>query len=236
MGMQMNRIRIASYNMRKARGLDQKRRPERILQIINGLGADVVVLQEADKRLGSRPSALPREMIAAETDFDLLEVAANGTSIGWHGNAVLLRKGMVAKDFQRLELPGLEPRGAIRLTLDVGEGLTVVGAHLGLLRRDRRRQLAVLNAATAQDANIVIAGDFNEWSSSKGFEPLASRFETHSPGRSFHAGRPIAALDRFALSEGVTLQDAGVEQGPLARIASDHLPIWSDVSLPSSIC
>jgi endonuclease/exonuclease/phosphatase family metal-dependent hydrolase len=28
------------------------------------------------------------------------------------------------------------------------------------------------------------------------------------------------------------LNDAGVEQGPLARKASDHLPIWADVTLP----
>jgi endonuclease/exonuclease/phosphatase family metal-dependent hydrolase len=59
--MDVNRIRIASYNMRKARGLlDQQRRPERTLQVINSLGAYVVVLQKADKRLGPRRPALPR--------------------------------------------------------------------------------------------------------------------------------------------------------------------------------
>ena len=50
--MEENLIRIVSYNMHKARGLDQKRRPERTLQVINGLQADVVALQEADKRIG----------------------------------------------------------------------------------------------------------------------------------------------------------------------------------------
>ncbi|MFK7878261.1 hypothetical protein [Roseobacter sp.] len=60
--------------MRKSRGLDQKRRPERTLQVINGLNADIVVLQGADKRLGPRPSALPRKMIEAETDFELISV------------------------------------------------------------------------------------------------------------------------------------------------------------------
>lgn len=39
------------------------------------------------------------------------------------------------------------------------------------------------------------------------------------------------ALDRFALSQGVEMRDAGVEQGALARRASDHLPIWSDISV-----
>jgi endonuclease/exonuclease/phosphatase family metal-dependent hydrolase len=234
--MDTNLIRIASYNMRKARGLDQKRRPERTLEVINTLAADIVVLQEADKRLGPRPPALPREMIEAETDFKLVEVSANGLSIGWHGNAVLVRKGLAVRDIERLDLPGLEPRGAVRLSLDIGAGLTVVAAHLGLLRRDRRAQLAALDDATAGDAHVVIAGDFNEWSANKGFEPLEKRFETHSPGRSCHARRPVAALDRFALSQGIEMRDAGVEQGPLARVASDHLPIWSDIAVPAVTC
>lgn len=234
--MQENHIRIASYNIRKARGLDQKRRPTRTLQVINGLNADIVVLQEADKRLGARPSALPREMIEAETDFKLVTVSRSDVSIGWHGNAVLVRKDIDVGQVEPLVLPGFEPRGAVRLQVNLGAGLTVVAAHLGLRRRDRQAQLAALNMATQADIHCVIAGDFNEWSSTKGFEPLAARFETHSPGRSFHARRPIAALDRFALSHGVRMYDAGVDQGPLARIASDHLPIWSDIAVPASTC
>ena len=60
-------VRVASYNIRKARGLDQVRAPERILAVINGLNADVVAVQEADHRLGDRPAAIPREMIEKET-------------------------------------------------------------------------------------------------------------------------------------------------------------------------
>ncbi len=230
--MDKNSIRIASYNMRKARGLDQQRRPERTAQVINGLGADVVVLQEADKRLGPRHPALPRKMIETETDFRLVEVSANSISIGWHGNAILVRKELTVRDIHRLDLPGLEPRGAVRVTMDIGAGVSVVATHLGLLRRDRRAQLSVLNEATATDGQVVIAGDFNEWSAHKGFEPLQERFQTHSPGRSFHARRPMAALDRFALSHGIEMRDGGVEQNALARVASDHLPIWADIIVP----
>ena len=229
-------IRIASYNMRKARGLDQRRRPERTCAVLNTLGADVVVLQEADRRLGPRPPAISREMIAAETDFDVVEVCDNGLSLGWHGNAVLVRKGLSAGDVQRVSLPGLEPRGAVRVGLNVVPGLTLVATHLGLRRRDRRAQLAALNVATADDTHCIIGGDFNEWSVTKGLEPLAARFNTHSPGRSFHARRPIAALDRFAMTPGVILRDACVEEGPLAKIASDHLPIWTDIEFPPAIC
>lgn len=234
--MKPHKIRIASYNMRKARGLDQKRMPGRTLEVINELAADIVVLQEADKRLGARPTALPFEMIASETDFHVVDLSWNDVSIGWHGNAVLLRKGLRALDVRRIDLPGLEPRGAVSLSVDIGTKLTIVAAHLGLRRRDRRAQLEVLKDAVAKDRHCVIAGDFNEWSPRKGLEPLADRFAVHSPGQTFHARRPVAALDRFALSHGVAMRDAGVEQGVLARVASDHLPIWSDVEVSAAIC
>ena len=228
------RLRIASYNIRKARGLDNRRMPDRILDVINGLNADVVLLQEADKRLGRRPPAIPREMIAAQTDFDLVETSRNGLSLGWHGNAVLVRRGLQASEVTRVDLPGLEPRGAVRVTLNVGAGLCVVATHLGLRRRDRQRQLHALMTATAGWHHTVMAGDFNEWSRHRGFEPLAHRFQVMAPGRSFHARRPLAALDRFAISHGLTLVGGGVAEDDLARRASDHLPVWADIAVPQA--
>lgn len=232
-------LRIASYNIRKARGLDNRRLPARTLAVINGLQADVVVLQEADRRLGSRKPALPREMIAAETDFDLLEVAQNNTSLGWHGNAILVRPGLKVSGVARHDLPGLEPRGALQISFDIGDDrLCVIATHLGLRRRDRRAQLDALRNATEDSGHTVMAGDFNEWSQDKGLEALSDRFEVHTPGRTFHARRPIAALDRIAVTNGLQIRSAGVDESALARRASDHLPIWADVELrqTATIC
>lgn len=197
------------------------------------LGADVVLLQEADKRLAPRWPAIDRMLLAQETDFELVETAPNGLSIGWHGNAVLVRKCAKISGVRRLAFPGLEPRGAVCIDMDIGSGLCIVAAHLGLLRRDRRKQFAAMCQATRQSNHTVLAGDFNEWSMTKGMEPLAARFDVHAPGLSFHARRPVAALDRFALSRGLELRGGGVEEGALARRASDHLPIWVDIDVPA---
>lgn len=59
-------IRIASYNLQKCVGLDLRRRPDRSLTVIGQLAAQVVVLQEADRRLAPRPAALPHDMAEAE--------------------------------------------------------------------------------------------------------------------------------------------------------------------------
>lgn len=224
------RLRIASYNIRKARGLDQRRRPERTLQVINGLEADIVLLQEADKRLGARRPAIPRELIEAETDYLLVDVNHNGISLGFHGNAVLVRRGLLVSNITPLTLPGIEPRGAI--CFDTGPGLSMVATHLGLRRRDRQRQLAMLARYCEHRSHVVIGGDFNEWSATHGLEPLQPRFRIITPGHSFHARRPMATLDRFALTGDVLLKEGGVRQDALARRASDHLPVWADLGLP----
>ena len=221
-------VRIASYNIRKARGLDGRRDPGRVIDVINGLGADVIALQEADRRLGDRPTALPKDLIARATDFELVPLATNDVSLGWHGNAVLVRRGVKVESFARIGLPGVEPRGAVAVKL--ADGPTVIGVHLGLLRNSRRQQLTVLNARAEAATNAVMIGDMNEWAKTRGFEPLEGRFALYSPGRSFHAARPIAALDRVALSHDLTLSDAGVDEGMRAKRASDHLPIWADVA------
>ncbi|PYG28007.1 endonuclease/exonuclease/phosphatase family protein [Pelagimonas varians] len=226
------RLRLASYNIQKSVGLDFRRDPGRIVDIINRLDADVIALQEVDKRLGDRPSSIARELVENSTDFQIAELAQNSVSMGWHGNAVLVRKGLTIHSVDHLTLPGLEPRGAVQVNLgDKGKLLSVVGVHLGLLRPFRRAQLekirAHLDDSDVDDA--VIMGDFNEWSSSVGLEPLADGFEIISPGKSFHSARPLAGLDRFALGHRLELLDAGVDQSSSAKIASDHLPIWGDI-------
>ena len=49
-------ITVASYNMRKAVGTDRRRRPDRVLAVLKEIDADIVALQEADKRFGDRKS------------------------------------------------------------------------------------------------------------------------------------------------------------------------------------
>ena len=226
------RLRVASYNIRKTRGLDQRYDPHRILAVINGLDADVIALQEADHRMGERPAALTQELVEAETDFAVAPVAQNEASVGWHGNAVLVRGSLGVQSVDHFELPGLEPRGAVCVGLDVGVPVTIVATHLGLLRRHRRRQLEVIARKTASEDHAIVLGDFNEWSRNRGLEPLDERFEVHAPGRSFHAARPVATLDRIAVTKSARLRDAGVDESQMARRASDHLPVWADLDWP----
>lgn len=230
------RLRLASYNIRKAVGLDWRRDPARTLQVIGALGADIVALQEADKRLGLRHSAIPPKEIARATGLKPVKLASSSVSLGWHGNALLVRRDLEIEHTDLIELPGIEPRGSVLVRLLTKAGpLTIVGVHLGLRRRCRLLQFErILETLGEFDLErSVILGDFNEWSPDRGVEPLLPQFNVVSPGLSFHASQQVAPLDRFALGSAVQLLDMGVETGEIARKASDHLPVWTDIALHS---
>lgn len=225
-------IRIASYNLQKCVGLDLRRRPDRILNVIADLAAQVVVLQEADKRLAPRMAALPHEMAEAE-GWQVVEFGQPGGSLGWHGNAMLLRPSLRVIETQHIELPGLEPRGAVRADLDTDLGrLRVIGLHLGLVRRYRLLQVAAIMRALARLAPCptVLAGDFNDWRGGAALDAAAKGVGFVSTGPSFPAPRPVARLDRLALSPDLEALATGVHRARPARVASDHLPVWADVA------
>ncbi|MGR3540921.1 MAG: endonuclease/exonuclease/phosphatase family protein [Hasllibacter sp.] len=221
-------MRIASWNIRKAVGLDWKRSPERVLDVLDDIAPDIVLLQEADKRLGARPSALPFRLIDAHRRLTWLRLGGTEVSLGWHGNAVLLREGLEAEVLERVALPGFEPRGAV--IARVGD-LLLVGCHLGLRRGDRRRQVDVIlrEAERFGIERMVMGGDFNEWRMGPLIGTTHARLREVTPGATFHAARPVVALDHFVLGEKVRERASGVWHEPPSHRASDHLPIWVDL-------
>jgi len=247
-------ITVASYNMRKAIGLDRRRDPQRILDVLRQIDADVVALQEADRRFGGRGSAVPHELIdthgmyvpvhlgvrhkrplekARKRAEKLFKVSTR--NLGWHGNALLVKRHIGVLDCAALDLPTLEPRGAVMAELLIGDqAVRVVGMHLDLSGLWRRRQVrAILDAIAARPQKMptVLMGDTNEWRTAAGclkdFEP---EFHLAPTGPSFHARHPVAALDRIIVHKDLNIEAAGVHMSPAARRASDHLPIWARLS------
>lgn len=224
-------LTLASYNLQKCVGLDLQRRPDRALAVIAQLKADIVVLQEADKRLAPRPAALPRAM-AEEDGWHVAPFDHSHISLGWHGNAMLLRTGVRIIRTAKLDLPGLEPRGAILAEVETQIGpLRVVGTHLGLIRRYRIFQLQAIrrHLAALPQMPTVLAGDFNEWGSPRALDAATKGLRILKTPASFPAPRPVAALDRFALSRELDALETGRLQAKPARIASDHLPVWARI-------
>jgi endonuclease/exonuclease/phosphatase family metal-dependent hydrolase len=236
-------LTFASYNIHKAVGLDRRRDPERIMRVLHELNADVITLQEADRRFGKRVSALPLQMID-ESPWRAVALDTRPDSIGWHGNAMLVRKGIEIANADIVPLPTLEPRGAICADLLIGGSASsagsgrrvrVVGMHLDISGIRRRQQIRAVLAHVAdcgEACPTVMMGDLNEWSVIGGsLREFAASHVILAPGRSFHARRPIAQLDRIIVSREIAVEQCAVHHSALASVASDHLPVWARLSL-----
>jgi endonuclease/exonuclease/phosphatase family metal-dependent hydrolase len=237
-------LTFASYNIHKAVGLDGRRDPDRILAILREIDADVVVLQEADRRFRGRPSVLPRQSIDDHTPYRAVPLAwhpgGNGSaeSMGWHGNAMLVRRNISVADARVVPLPTIEPRGAISADLEVGDQrVRVVGMHLDLSGLRRRQQVrAVLSHLTAcgQHCPTVLMGDLNEWALRGGcLREFVGDWRVLAPGRSFPSRRPVAQLDRIVVSSDWQVNAAAVHHSALAARGSDHLPVYARLELPA---
>lgn len=247
-------ITVASYNMHKAVGLDGRRDPHRVLRVLQEIDADIVALQEADKRVGGRGSTVPHELIDShglyqpvhfgvrhKRMFEKARARAdqflkiNSRNIGWHGNAILVKPHVGVLGCAALELPTLEPRGAVMAELLVRESpLRVIGMHLdlsGLWRRRQMRSILQAIAARPQKMPTILMGDTNEWRTVAGcLNDLKPEFHIAPTGPSFHARHPVAQLDRIIVHKDLNIEAAGVHMSPTARRASDHLPIWARIT------
>ena len=217
--------------------MDRRRDPERIMAVLRELQADVIALQEADRRIGTRETVLPRTLID-ESPWRIADVAKRPHSIGWHGNAILVRRHLAIDECHALDMPTIEPRGA-SCAIFSGDGgaFRVIGTHLdlsGLRRREQVRSLLRF-ASNHGDMPTVILGDFNQWGHRTGaMREFASDWGQIAPGPSYPSRRPVARLDRIVHCGGWRCHDAAVHHSALAAVASDHLPIIADLELPAN--
>ncbi|MEY8096604.1 endonuclease/exonuclease/phosphatase family protein [Falsihalocynthiibacter sp. S25ZX9] len=227
-------MRIASYNIRKSVGLDWKRDPDRILKVLREISADIVLLQEVDKRVGSRQGTLPSPVDPDGIQYDFVDIAERPLSVGWHGNAILYGPSVELLSFERVPLPSFEPRGAVSALFQTkgSKPFRVIGAHLGLQTTMRAKQAAALTdymASMPSGTPCVLAGDFNEWRlHGAACQVFEKQFDVLTPGPSFHTARPKLPLDRFVVSREVVSSECRVFTSDTTRKASDHLPIYLD--------
>ncbi|MCZ2327936.1 endonuclease/exonuclease/phosphatase family protein [Bartonella sp. F02] len=228
---------VASYNIHKCVGVDKIFNPTRIVHVIAELQADILALQEADKRFGKRVGLIDLQFLKAETGLipvPLNTMSPNGH--GWHGNVLFLRQGSIHDIFQ-ISLPGIEPRGAIIVELKMKTGfIRIIATHFGLLRHSRNQQVKKLLAFLQKRPLMptLLIGDLNEWRIGKrsSLNHFSSYFDkTFETVPSFPSRFPFLALDRIFAFPHQLVTKIENHNSPLARIASDHLPIKSYINL-----
>ncbi|RWX75047.1 endonuclease/exonuclease/phosphatase family protein [Neorhizobium lilium] len=227
---------IASYNVHKCVGVDGKFDPVRTSHVIREIGADVIALQEADTRFGERRGLLDLAWMERETGLCPVPLSGVAKAHGWHGNVVFFREGLV-RDVHQVNLPGLEPRGALLTEIELKDGssLRIIAAHLGLLNRSRQQQARTILdiLRSREDYPTILMGDLNEWrlGDRSALNTLAGVFGLPPAVPSFPSRLPVLALDRIMANRPGLIDKVQTHDTPLARLASDHLPIKAVVKL-----
>ncbi|MBI4527891.1 MAG: endonuclease/exonuclease/phosphatase family protein [Deltaproteobacteria bacterium] len=235
-----------SYNVHQCVGLDGRRDPARIADIIRESGADIVGLQEVHSVSGDWRESHQMDYLAEETGLQAVPGHTMVRENSNYGNVLLTSRRILNIQWVDLSVPGREPRGAIDADIEIGgETVRVIVTHLGLGPAERRYQARRLLTALAEERTqiVVLLSDINEWlPRGRPLSWLQARLGRTAPLRTFPSFFPLFPLDRIWVHPSQLLVNLSIYQTPLTRIASDHLPLKavictaapSDLSDPAS--
>jgi endonuclease/exonuclease/phosphatase (EEP) superfamily protein YafD len=154
---------VMTYNIHHGEGVDGGYDTGRIAAFLNERGADVIALQEVDRRYSarSRLENQPR-LFGEKTGFHRFY----GPNIGGaYGNLVLTRSPYIQAYNVPLPNPeNKEPRGVIVMEIHAGGGsLTVLNTHLSAFSaKNREAQIEkIIDLAETLKGPFLVAGDFN---------------------------------------------------------------------------
>ena len=236
-------LRVATYNIHKCRGMDGRVRPERITEVIAGLDADVVALQEVVRGKKEKDQLA---LIAKELGYSFCFGATRKLRGADYGNAVISRFPIAEHHHYDITASRREPRGCLRADIKVnswqGLQLRLFNAHLGTGYIERRKQAQILvDAKLLANPKFsgyrIVLGDFNEWTpglttklltahlTSADLRPFMRRVKTY-PGM-----LPFMHLDHIYFDPVFELRNAILCRTKLSKIASDHLPLVAEFTL-----
>ena len=240
-------LRVITYNIHRAIGVDRRFRPQRIVDILRYYDADIVMLQEVDEGAPrSRELNLAKELAEA-AGYPHFALGHNvSLKRGRYGNATLSRFPILRE--RNIDLSIAESwirRGCQHTTLELngkGSHLEVFNLHLGLSARERKKQIELLKRSAefngvAGDTPVLVAGDFNDWRSlllpeftnGLGFGCATER--KRGPYRcipTYPSFSPQGGLDRIYHRGPLELVSVHSCRMQVARVASDHLPIVAE--------
>ncbi|HXG93723.1 MAG TPA: endonuclease/exonuclease/phosphatase family protein [Blastocatellia bacterium] len=239
------KVRVATYNIHRCRGLDRRVRPDRIVEVLREIDAEIVGLQEV--------LSIPNHSREKDQARFIAEELEMNYSVGWtrtlkggvYGNVVLSRFPLIETRNYDISVRGREQRGCLRADIAVGGQagvLHVFNVHLGTAYLERRYQArklidnAILNHEELKGARIML-GDFNEWTRGLATKLFASHMVSADiklhlqQSRTYPGVFPLLHLDHIYFDPELHLHCLTLHRSRTALVASDHLPLVADFRL-----
>ncbi len=236
----VTRVRVLSYNIHHAEGVDKVLDLERIARVITSAQPDLVALQEVDRRATRSTSVDQPAELGRLTGLR----AVFGPNIplqgGDYGNAVLSRWPIVRSANHRLpNLDAGEQRGVLEVHLEAPGTRTAVvlwATHFDHRANDgeRRASAQAIEARLLQqrDAAALLVGDLNDVPASPTLTLLGAMWTRSNTDMlpTIPVGRPARQIDyvlyrpahRWRVIDTRVLDEA---------VASDHRPLLAVLEL-----
>ena len=159
-------VRIAAYNIKHGRGMDDRVDLPRIAQVLRSLDADVITLQEVDDRTERTDGVDQVAVLARLLGYEGFHGPHRPYQGGYYGNAVLTRLPVRAQRTHAIP-PAAGSALSVHEVEVAVEGtragrLSVVSVHLAGSEAERMSQAdSVTSYFSGRDAPVSLAGDFN---------------------------------------------------------------------------
>lgn len=243
--------RLITYNVHRCVGMDRKLDLDRVAGVIAEFEPDIVCLQELDVGRARTGGVDQAAEIASKLAMSVHFHPAMRVEAELYGDAILthLPEQLVKTDAlpSVAGIPGLEPRGALWTRIGVaGQWVNVLNTHLGLVPREQRRQATALVGRDwlgRRDCTgpTILTGDFNATSITRPYRILAGRLDDAQrrlglkPSvKTFPSSFPAIRIDHAFVSPEIRVTQVRSSFSPLARMASDHLPLILDFEVEPS--
>ncbi len=219
---QSYQLRVMSYNIRNAKGLDEATNYRRIADILQISKADVVALQELDSVTYRSKQVDVLQKLSELTGMFAVYAPAIDYNGGKYGVGVLSKEKPLSVRY--VSLPGREEKRVLLLV--EFEHYVFLCTHLSLTEEDRINTVNIINhEAAAFNKPVILAGDLNDLPGSSFMQSLQQRWKLLSGEAStFPADRPDRCIDYILMrkQDPFKVRSAIVMEEP---VASDHRPV-----------
>ena len=220
-----NDLKLMSYNIRNAKGMDNVRNVQRIVNVINNKAPDVVAVQELDSMTTRSNQTFVLAEVAERTQMHASYAPAIDFQGGKYGIGILSKDKPL--DIQTYPLPGREEKRMLMVA--EFKDYFFACTHLSLTEEDRLTSLEIIkNSVKSNQKPFFLAGDLNDTPNSKFIQALQEDFLilTNTKKPTYPAPEPKETIDYIAAWKGNTDNFANLSAQVVEEpLASDHRPL-----------
>jgi len=222
--------------------MDRRVRPDRIVNVLREMRADIIALQEVVSLEGGSPEEDQARFVAEQLGFHFAFGENRQHKGGKYGNVLLTRFPIQSHRNYDISAGGREQRGCLRTDIRFdGQTLHIFNVHFGTRFFEQRQQARkLIDGGIVTNKELkgprIVLGDFNEWIRGSVTPWLTSHLNKANVRRNLRKFRtfpgrfPLFPLDHIYFDQLLRLKRLYRHTSRIALVASDHLPLVADLS------